>query len=61
MEIFISMNNGENFIFEITEENFKTFKIDTTIYNWLVLNDYGYKSNTEFYIRKDSISYYGIV
>ena len=61
MEILISMNNGENFIFEITEENFKTFKIDTTIYNWLVLNDYGYKSNTEVYIRKDSISYYGIV
>ena len=61
MEIFISMNNGENFIFEITEENFKTFKIDTTIYNWLLLNDYGYKSNTEIYIKKDNISYYGII
>ena len=61
MKIIISMNNGDNFKFEITEENFKTFKIDTTIYNWLVINDYGYKSNTEVYIKKDNISYYGIV
>ena len=61
MTILISMNNGDNFKFKITEENYKTFKIDTSIYNWLKLNDYGYKANTEVYIRKDSISYYGIV
>lgn len=61
MTILISMNNGDNFKFEITEENYKSFKIDTTIYNWLKLNDYGYKANTEVYIRKDNISYYGIV
>ena len=60
MTILISMNNGENFNFEITEENYKTFKIDTSIYNWLKLNDYGYKANTEVYIKKDNISYYGI-
>ena len=29
MTILISMNNGDNFIFEITEENFKTFKMDS--------------------------------
>ena len=61
MVIFISMNSGDNFKFEITEENYKTFKIDSSIYSWLKLNDYGYKSNTEFYIRKENISYYGIV
>ena len=61
MTILISMNNGENFTFEITEENYKTFKIDTTIYIWLNLIDYGYKSNTDVYIKKDNISYYGIV
>lgn len=61
MTILISMNNGDNFKFEITEENYKSFKIDTSIYNWLKLNDYGYKVNTEVYIRKDNISYYGIV
>ena len=61
MIILISMNNGDNFKFEITEENFKTFKIDTTIYSWLVLNDYGYKAKTEVYIKKDNISYYGIL
>ena len=61
MLILISMNNGDNFKFEITEENFKSFKIDTTIYNWLKLNDYGYKANTEVYIKKENISYYGIV
>ena len=61
MIILISMNNGDNFKFEITEEKFKTFKIDTTIYDWLKLKDYGYKANTEVYIRKDNISYYGIV
>ena len=61
MEILISMNNGENFIFKITEENYKTFKTDTFDYDWLKLNDYGYKTDTEIYIRKDSISYYGIV
>ena len=61
MILLISMNNGDNFNFEITEENYKTFKIDTSIYNWLKLNDYGYKANTEVFIRKDNISYYGIV
>ena len=61
MTILISMNNGDNFKFEITEENYITFKTDTSIYNWLKLNDYGYKANTEVYIRKENISYYGII
>ena len=61
MTILISMNTGEKFKFETTEENYKTFKIDTLIYNWLKLNDYGYKANTEVIIRKENISYYGIV
>ena len=61
MKIIISMNNGDNFKFEITEENYTTFKIDTSIYNWLKLNDYGYKANTEVFIRKENISYYGII
>ena len=61
MIILISMNNGENFTFGITEENYKTFKIDTSIYSWLKLNDYGYEANTEVYIRKENISYYGLV
>ena len=61
MTILISMNSGDNFKFEISEENFKSFKIDTCIYNWLKLNDYGYKANTEVYIRKENISYYGVV
>ena len=61
MILLISMNNGDNFKFEITEENFKLFKTDTVIYNWLKLNNYGYKANTEVYIRKENISYYGIV
>ena len=61
MTILISMNNGDNFKFETTEENYNTFKIDTSIYNWLKLNDYGYKANTEVFIRKENISYYGIV
>ena len=61
MTILISMNCGDNFKFEISEEEFKSFKIDTTIYNWLKLNDYGYETNTEVYIKKENISYYGIV
>ena len=61
MKIIISMNNGDNFKFEITEENYKSFKVDTSIYNWLKLNDYGYKEYREVYIRKDNISYYGIL
>ena len=61
MTMLISMNNGDNFKFETTEENYNTFKIDTSIYNWLKLNDYGYKANTEVFIRKENISYYGIV
>ena len=39
MLMLISMNSGDNFKFEITKENFKSFKIDTTVYNWLKLND----------------------
>ena len=61
MKILIAMNNRDFFKFEITEENYKSFKVDTTVYNWLKLNDYGYKANTEVYIRKENISYYGIV
>ena len=60
-KILIAMNNRDFFKFEITEENYKTFKTDTSIYNWLKLNDYGYKANTEVYIRKENISYYGIL
>ena len=60
MTLIISMNNGKNFEFETTEENYKSFKVDTSIYNWIKLNDYGYKANTEIYIRKENISYYGI-
>ena len=61
MKILISMNNGKYFEFETTEENYKSFKVDTSIYNWLKLNDYGYKLYTEVYIRKENISYYGIL
>ena len=61
MKILISMNNGDNFKFEITEENYKSFKTDVSIYNWIKLNDYGYKLYTEVYIRKENISYYGIL
>ena len=61
MTILISMNNVDNFKFEITEENYKSFKIDLSVYNWLKLNDYGYKANTEVFIRKENISYYGII
>ena len=61
MTMVISMNNGYNFKFEITEENYKTFKTDVSIYNWIKLNDYGYKLYTEVYIRKENISYYGIL
>ena len=61
MKILISMNNGDNFKFEITEEKYKSFKMDSLIYQWLKLNDYGYKANTEVFIRKENISYYGIL
>ena len=61
MTILISMNNGDNFKFEISEENYSEFKTDSLIYNWLKLNDYGYKANTELYIRKENISYYSVV
>ena len=61
MTILISMNSGDNFKFELTEENYKSFKMDSLIYQWLKLNDYGYKANTEVFIRKENISYYGIV
>ena len=60
MTLIISMNNGDYFEFETTEENYNSFKTDTIIFNWLKLNDYGYKANTEIYIRKENISYYGI-
>ena len=61
MTILISMNNGDNFKFEITKESYKTFKKDAFDYAWLKLNDYGYKANTEVYIKEENISYYGIV
>ena len=61
MKILIAMNNRDFFKFEITEENYKKFKGDVSIYNWIKLNDYGYKVNTEVYIRKEYISYYGIL
>ena len=61
MKILISMNNRDYFKFEITEENYKSFKTDASVYNWLKLNDYGYKANTEVFIRKENISYYGIL
>ena len=32
MVILICMNNGENFTFDITEENYKAFKTDTEVY-----------------------------
>ena len=60
MKILIAMNNRDFFKFEITEENYKSFKIDVSIYDWIKLNDYGYKANTEVFIRKENISYYGI-
>ena len=60
MIVIITMNNGDYFKFEIIEEIYKSFKIDVSIYNWIKLNDYGYKANTEIYIRKENISYYGI-
>ena len=34
MTILISLNSGDNFKFEITEENFKAFKTDTFNYTW---------------------------
>ena len=61
MTILISMNSGDNFKFEITVEKYKSFKMDSLIYQWLKLNDYGYKANTEVFIRKENISYYGLV
>ena len=61
MKILIAMNNRDFFKFEITEENYKSFKIDVSIYDWIKLNDYGYKVNTEVFIRKENISYYGII
>ena len=60
MTLIISMNNGDYFEFEITEEKYKSFKIDVSTYNWLKLNHYGYKANTEVIIRKENITYYGI-
>ena len=61
MVLLICMNNGENFTFDITEENYKAFKTDIFNYSWLKLNDYGFKTDTEDYIRKENISYYGLV
>ena len=61
MKILIAMNNRDFFKFEITEENYKSFKTDVCIYTWIKLNDYGYKLYTEVYIRKENISYYGIL
>ena len=61
MVILICMNNRENFTFGITEEHYKAFKKDTLDYTWLKLNDYGFKTDTEVYIRTENISYYGLV
>ena len=61
MKILIAMNNRDFFKFEITEENYKSFKTDTSIYNWLKLNDYGFEANAEVFIRKENISYYNIL
>ena len=61
MTVIISMNNGDCFMFEITEENYKKFKVDVSIYNWLKLNDYGFKEYREVFVRKENISYYGIL
>ena len=61
MVLLICMNNGENFTFDITEENYKTFKSDTNDYTWLKLNDYRFKTDTEVYIITENISYYGLV
>ena len=61
MVILICMNNGEIFTFDITEENYSEFKTDSLIYSWLKLNNYGFKRDTEIFIRKENISYYGLV
>ena len=53
MKILISMNSGDIFKFNLTEETCKSFKTDSLIYQWLKLNDYGYKSDTEVIIRKE--------
>ena len=60
MKILISMNSGDIFKFNLTEETCKSFKKDLLIYQWLKLNDYGYEANTEVIIRKENISYYAI-
>ena len=60
MKILISMNSGDIFKFDLTEETCKSFKMDALIYQWLKLNDYGYKSDTEVNIRKENNSYYAI-
>ena len=61
MVLLICMNNGENFTFDITEENYRAFKVDLLICNWLKLIDYGYEANTQVFIRKENISYYCIL
>ena len=61
MALLISMNNGENFTFDITEENYSEFKTDSLIYSWLKLNNYGFNTDTEIFISKENISYYGLV
>ena len=61
MTVIISMNNGDCFMFEITEENYKEFKVDVSIYNRVKLNDYGFKEYREVFVRKENISYYGIL
>ena len=60
MKILITLNSGDIFKFNLTEETCKSFKSDTIDYTWLKLNDYGYKSDTEVYIRTENISYYAI-
>ena len=62
----IKMREIEEKILKSLDEDIKilkraNFKTDVSIYNWIKLNDYGYKLYTEVYIRKENISYYGIV
>ena len=42
------------------EEEVVTF-INCALNNAIKLNDYGYKANTEVFIRKENISYYGVL
>ena len=60
MKILLTLNSGDIFKFDLTEETCKSFKMDALNCQWLKLNDYGYEANTEVFIRKENISYYAI-